>query len=147
MMNISQVATVFAPVADLDLALTFYVDTLGWRKKVDFTRDDEDAPVGYRLVKVSPAGSRMNVALLPAAERTDERTDRTLCALVSSDIDADHAALVAAGLDVETEVVGQGGTRPGLIGLDVTVSSPTPRQFAFRDPDGNKVLVVHNPDA
>jgi catechol 2,3-dioxygenase-like lactoylglutathione lyase family enzyme len=91
-MNIIQVATVFAPVADLERALAFYIGVLGWQKKVDFMRDDADSPV-------------------------------------------------------DTAVAGDGTSRPGLIGLDTEVRSPMPRQFSFRDPDGNRFLVVDNPAA
>jgi catechol 2,3-dioxygenase-like lactoylglutathione lyase family enzyme len=143
--HITQIATVFAPVADLERALAFYVDTLGWTKTVDFTRDDDDAPGGYRWVEVAPAGSHVNIALVAPQEGTYERTDQTHCALASADIDADYAAMVAAGVEVDPAIAGPGVSRPGLVGLDVEVASPVPRQFGFRDPDGNRFLVVDQP--
>ena len=48
--------------------------------------------------------------------------------LTSEDIDADHATLKAAGVDVDPEVVIMG--------------APVPPMFWFRDPDGNSLLIL-----
>jgi hypothetical protein len=33
-------------------------------------------------------------------------------------------------------------SRPGLVSTDVTVADTTPAQLIFRDPDGNRFLLV-----
>jgi len=48
--------------------------------------------------------------------------------LDTKDVDADHAALKAAGVDVDGEVTRWGG--------------PIPPMFWLRDPDGNSLIVV-----
>ena len=54
----------------------------------------------------------------------------TNIALVTEDIDADHAALRAAGVDTDEEIM-----RPG---------DPVPPMFFFRDQDGNTLLLVED---
>jgi hypothetical protein len=58
--RIRQVATVFAPVADQDRALEFYLDKLGFEKRGDFPYGE-----GSRWVEVAPSGSTMPIALVP----------------------------------------------------------------------------------
>ena len=53
-------------------------------------------------------------------------------ALESGDIDADHAALAAAGVDVDAEIMRMGG--------------PVPPMFWFRDQDANILLIVGAPE-
>ncbi len=48
--------------------------------------------------------------------------------LDTDDIEADHAALQAAGVDVDAEISGMG--------------DPVPPLFWFRDPDGNTLMVL-----
>jgi catechol 2,3-dioxygenase-like lactoylglutathione lyase family enzyme len=135
--NISQVATVFAPVADQERALAFYMEKLGWEKRGDFTYGGH-----HRWVEVAPPGSTYAVALVPASEGESRGPDVTRCALLSSNIEADHAALSAAGVDVDSVIAREGTSRPGLVSADATVSDPVPPQFLFRDLDGNQFLIV-----
>jgi catechol 2,3-dioxygenase-like lactoylglutathione lyase family enzyme len=137
MTNISQVGTVFAPVADQDRALEFYVGTLGFEKRGDWPYSD-----GSRWVEVAPPGSAIAIALVPPEEGRSPGSDATLCALATSDIEADHATLLAAGVEVDTEIGRTGTRRAGLISLDATVADPAPPQFFFRDLDGNRFLIV-----
>ena len=137
--QLGQVATVFLPVANQDRALDFYVGTLGFEKKVDFSRGDD-----YRWVEVAPPGSGVGIALVAAAEGTAEPSDQTYFAIASEDLEADHAALEAAGVEVEAIATGE-SSRGGLISLDVTVHEPVPAQFCMRDVDGNRILVVEPP--
>ena len=53
---------------------------------------------------------------------------KTGICLDTSDVDADHATLKAAGVDVDDEVARWGG--------------PVPPMFWLRDPDGNSLIVV-----
>jgi catechol 2,3-dioxygenase-like lactoylglutathione lyase family enzyme len=139
--RITSVGTVFVPVSDQDRALAFYVDTLGFELRGDWPYS------GGRWVEVAPPGSANAIALVPPNEGRVTAGDQTICAFGSTDIDADHATLRARGIDVDA-VVGRAGTsRPGLVALDARISDPQPPQFSFRDPDGNRFLIVQVPSA
>ena len=40
------------------------------------------------------------------------------------------------------EIAGTGTPRAGLVSLSATVPDPVPAQLFFRDPDGNRFLIV-----
>jgi catechol 2,3-dioxygenase-like lactoylglutathione lyase family enzyme len=135
--SISEVGTVFVPVSDQDRALAFYVDRLGFEKRADFAYGG-----GGRWVEVAPPGAANALALVPPNEGRATAGDETHCALATTDIDADHAALRSRGVDVDAEIGGAGTPRAGLISASATIPDPVPRQFSFRDPDGNRFLLV-----
>ncbi|MBB4639042.1 VOC family protein [Longimicrobium terrae] len=139
--RITTVGTVFVPVADQDRALAFYVDTLGFQLRGDLPYS------GGRWVEVAPPGSANVLALVPPSEGRAAATDQTICAFGSTDIDADYATLRARGIDMDAEIGRAGTSRPGLIALDARISDPQPPQFSFRDPDGNRFLIVQAPPA
>ncbi len=120
--HITQVGTVIVPVSDQDRALAFYLDSLGFEKRVDmpFGRGD-------RWVEVGPAGAATTVALIPPQEGAPIGVD-TRIAFSTADIDSDHASLRAKGVDVDEEVMRMG--------------DPVPPMFFFRDQDGNRLLMV-----
>ena len=119
--GITEVATVAIPVSDQERALAFYVDTLGFEKR-------RDAPFGpgNRWIEVAPPGSSTTIALPPLGE-VKPGID-TGIRLTTRDAEADHAALRARGVDVDSEILRFG---PGV-----------PPMFTLRDPDGNKLYVV-----
>jgi catechol 2,3-dioxygenase-like lactoylglutathione lyase family enzyme len=135
--RISQVGTVFVPVVDQDRSLEFYVGKLGFEKRADF-------PYGHgsRWIEVAPRGAANAIALVPPTEGASAGGDETHCAFATEDIEADHAALRASGVDVDAEVARTGSRRPGLVSLAVSIADPVPPQFFFRDPDGNRFLIV-----
>jgi catechol 2,3-dioxygenase-like lactoylglutathione lyase family enzyme len=137
MTGISQIGTVFVPVSDQDKALEFYVDKLGFEKRVDFSYGGS-----HRWIEVAPPGSTNAIALVPRTEGEPVRGDQTYCAFATKDIDADHASLRARGVDVDPYIGREGTSRPGLVSLDVVVEDPMPPQFFFRDMDGNRFLLV-----
>lgn len=120
--HITQLGTVIVPVSDQDRALEFYLDKLGFEKRVDvpFGRGD-------RWVEVGPAGAETTIALIPPREGDPIGVD-TRVAFSTEDIDADHAGLKAKGVDVDGEVMRMG--------------DPVPPMFFFRDGDGNTLLIV-----
>lgn len=122
-LHISSVGRVCVTVSDTDRAIDFYVGTLGFEKVVD-------EPMGpdMRWVEVKPNGRETNIALAPPPQGQAAGGSQTGICLDTSDIDADHAALKAAGADVDEEV-----TRWG---------APVPPMFWVRDPDGNSLIVV-----
>ncbi|PJJ63750.1 VOC family protein [Compostimonas suwonensis] len=134
--RITQVGTIFVPVSDQERALGFYVDVLGFEKRGDFVYGG-----GRRWIEVAPAGSVNALALVPSSEGERVPSDQTYCAFASDDIEADHTALSARGVVVEP-IAGAGGTRTGLVSREASVPDPIPVQFFFRDPDGNRFLIV-----
>ena len=56
-MHISQVGRVIVPVADQEKAIDFYVETLGFEKRVDVPMGN-----GYRWVEVGPKGGAATIA-------------------------------------------------------------------------------------
>jgi len=122
-LNITQVGRVVVTVADTDRALDFYVGTLGFEKVVD-------APMGpgQRWVEVAVAGTPTTIAIAPPPQGREAGGSQTGIILDTTDLDADHAALKAAGADVDDEVTRFGG--------------PVPPMFWLRDPDGNSLTVV-----
>jgi catechol 2,3-dioxygenase-like lactoylglutathione lyase family enzyme len=122
-LNLTQVGRVCVTVADTDRAIDFYVDKLGFEKVVD-------APMGDagRWVEVAVAGTPTTIALAPPPPDQTAGGSQTGICIDTSDVDADHAALKAAGADVDDEVTRWGG--------------PIPPMFWVRDPDGNSLIVV-----
>jgi catechol 2,3-dioxygenase-like lactoylglutathione lyase family enzyme len=120
--HISQLATVIVPVGDQERALAFYAEKLGFEKRAD-------VPMGesYRWLEVAPPGAATTIAIVPPREGEAVGLD-TRIALQSSDIEADHGALRAQGVDVDAEISRMG--------------DPVPPMFFLRDPDGNTLLVV-----
>jgi len=122
-LNIHQLGRVCVTVADTDRAIDFYVETLGFEKIVDVPMGP-----GARWVEVLLPGTQTSIALAPPPEGTQAGGGQTGICLDTSDVDADHAALKEAGVDVDDEVTRFGG--------------PVPPMFWFRDPDGNSLIVV-----
>jgi len=122
-LNISKVGRVCVTVADTDRALDFYVGTLGFEKVVDVPMGP-----GMRWVEVKVGDAQTTIAIAPPPEGRQAGGSQTGIILDTSDLDADHAALKAAGVDVDDEV-----TRFG---------DPVPPMFWLRDPDGNSLIIV-----
>jgi catechol 2,3-dioxygenase-like lactoylglutathione lyase family enzyme len=122
-LNLTQVGRVALTVADTDRSIDFYVDTLGFEKVVD-------VPMGpdMRWVEVALPGAATTIALAPPPEGQSVGGSQTGICLDTMDVDADHAALKAAGIDVDDEVTRFGGSVPPM--------------FWLRDPDGNSLIVV-----
>jgi catechol 2,3-dioxygenase-like lactoylglutathione lyase family enzyme len=81
-----------------------------------------------RWVEVAIPGRETNIAIAPPPPGKQAGGSETGICLDTSDVDADHAALQAAGADVDAEVARYGG--------------PIPPMFWVRDPDGNSLIVV-----
>jgi catechol 2,3-dioxygenase-like lactoylglutathione lyase family enzyme len=122
-LNITQVGRVCVTVADTDRAIDFYVDTLGFDKIVD-------VPMGeaMRWVEVQLPGTVTTIALAPPPQGAEAGGGQTGIILDTTDVDADHATLKAAGVDVDDEIARWG--------------DPIPPMFWLRDPDGNSLCIV-----
>jgi catechol 2,3-dioxygenase-like lactoylglutathione lyase family enzyme len=122
-LNLTQVGRVAVSVTDTDRALAFYVDTLGLEKVVD-----EPMGENMRWVEVAIPGAVTTIALAPPPPGQSAGGTQTGICIDTTDVDADHAALKAAGVDVDDEVARYGG--------------PVPPMFWVRDPDGNALIIV-----
>jgi catechol 2,3-dioxygenase-like lactoylglutathione lyase family enzyme len=123
--RLSKIGTVIIPVSDQDRAIEFYVETLGFEKRLDVPFGD-----GYRWVEVAPADAATTIAIVPPPPGKPTGNVETGIALNTDDVDADHTDLQAAGVDVDPEVSRMG--------------DPVPPMFWFRDPDGNTLMVVES---
>ena len=121
-MHLVDVRTVAIPVADQDRALRFYADTLGFETRIDAAYGE-----GERWIEVAPPGAGTSIALLRADDERPAGVD-TGVRLTTTDAAADHAGLLARGVDVDPDVI----------------PYPVP-MFVFRDPDGNSLVIVEVP--
>jgi catechol 2,3-dioxygenase-like lactoylglutathione lyase family enzyme len=122
-LHISEIGRIAIPAVDQDQALEFYVGTLGFEVRADMAFADGK----MRWIEVAPAGASTSIALAPPMEGGPTSVDTGII-LSTSDIDGDHAALKAAGVDVDDEVVRWG--------------DPVPPMFRLRDPAGNALSIV-----
>lgn len=121
--NITQIGQIIIPASDKDRAIAFYVDVLGMELRADATFGE-----GHRWIEVGPVGGATTISFANPPG-TDIVTSTGICVtLATADIDADHARLVAQGVDVDPEVL-----RPG---------AGAPPMVFFRDPDGNILMLV-----
>jgi len=127
------VEVITVPVSDVDRALRFYVDQVGFALDVDYAPTD-----AFRVVQLTPLGSACSLQL--GTGLTDAPAGSLWNTyLVVTDLEATRAGLLARGVPVseirhKTPVgAWDGGFAPG----------PDPRRgdyasFAdFADPDGN----------
>jgi catechol 2,3-dioxygenase-like lactoylglutathione lyase family enzyme len=121
--KITEVGTVIVPVADQERALAFYVDTLGFEKRLDVPFGQGD-----RWIEVAPPGATTTIALIRPHEGAPPGIAVSLTTL---DADADHAGLRAHGVEADAAVMRMGDGVPPM--------------FTFRDPDGNSLRVVQRP--
>jgi catechol 2,3-dioxygenase-like lactoylglutathione lyase family enzyme len=123
--GIDQISLVCIPSPDQDRSIDFYVNKLGFEKRTD-------VPFGgdYRWVEVYPPSGTAGIALAPPPPGSDAPTGgmQTGITLTTADVDATHAALRAAGVDVDAEVSRMG--------------DPVPPMFWLRDPDANVLMIV-----
>lgn len=120
--HITDVHTIGIPVSDVDRALDFYVGQLGLEVRMDAAYGE-----GERWVELAPRGASTTLALIRSQPGIPTGIE-TQVRLASSDAAADHGALRARGVDVDAEII----------------PYPVP-MFVFRDPDGNRLIVVERP--
>ena len=119
--RITGVRTIGIPVTDQDRAVGFYVDQLGFEKRLDVPAGQ----FGGRWIEVAPPGSPTSIALIAAREGLPAGVE-TGIRLMAEDAPALHAGLLARGIDV--------GELLRWLGV--------PPMFAFRDQDGNGLEIV-----
>ena len=122
-LNLTQVGRVCVTSSDTDRSIDFYVNTLGFTKVVDVPMNEQ-----MRWVEVALPGTKTTIAIAPPPPGSAAGGAQTGIILDTSDVDSDHAALKAAGVDVDDEVARWG--------------DPVPPMFWLRDPDGNSLAIV-----
>ncbi|HEY1690236.1 MAG TPA: VOC family protein [Solirubrobacteraceae bacterium] len=122
--SITKISTVTIPVADQDREIEFYVEKLGFEKRVDMPFGDGN----YRWVEVAPTGADTTIALAPPPPGNPTGNVQTGITFNCEDIETAHAELKARGVDVDAEISRMGG--------------PVPPMFWLRDPENNTLLVV-----
>lgn len=121
--RVSKIATVVIPVSDQERMIEFYVQKLGFEKRVDVPFGN-----GYRWVEVAAGEAETTIALAPPPEGKPTGNHETGISLYTEDIDAYHAELKANGVDVDPEISRMG--------------DPVPPLFWLRDPEGNTLMVA-----
>jgi lactoylglutathione lyase len=118
--TITDVRTIGINVTNQDEALAFYVETLGFEKRLD-------APISptLRWLEVAPAGASTSLALNATEDTADVGTD-TGVRFTVPDAAVEHAAMRERGV---------------LVG-DLVRWDGVPLMFTFDDPDGNRFYIV-----
>jgi lactoylglutathione lyase len=122
--QIDEVRIIGVPVTDQDKAISYYVDTLGFVKRLD-------VPIGQgkRWIVVAAPRGTATIALVASGEGIPAGVE-TGIRLISNHVDSDHAALRANGVDAGEILRWEG----------------VPPMFAFRDQDGNGLEIVEEAD-
>lgn len=118
--TITDVRTIGISVKNQDEALAFFVDTLGFEKRLDARISPTT-----RWVEVAPPRASTSIALNAAEAAADVGAD-TGVRFTVPDAAAEHATLQARGVEVG-ELLRWDGVPP---------------MFSFDDPDGNRYYVV-----
>ncbi|HWT91900.1 MAG TPA: VOC family protein [Solirubrobacteraceae bacterium] len=122
--TVSNIGTVMFSVADMDAAIAFYTERLGFELRADVAFGEGGA---HRWVEVAPPGSVARIAFVPPGDQPGG----SAIGVETHDIVGEHARLAALGLEV---------------GPPPTDAMPgAPRLFPVADPDGNHVWIVELP--
>ena len=122
--SITDVHTIGVNVTSQDDAVDFYVDTLGFEKRLD-------APISptMRWIEVAPPGATTSIALI-TGDGTPAATAETGVRFTVPDAEAEHDAMRARGVNVG----------------DVLRWDGVPPMYTFDDPDGNRFAIVEVPE-
>jgi catechol 2,3-dioxygenase-like lactoylglutathione lyase family enzyme len=113
--TITTIRTVAIPAQDQDRSAAFFVDKLGFEKRMDVELTE-----GFRWIEVAPPGSDISVAIVAASSELPSGVD-TGIRFVTTDAEAEHESMEQHGVDVD----------------EVLRWPEVPAMFSFRDIDGN----------
>lgn len=120
--SINNIGVAMFTVSDVDAAIEYYTQKLGFELRADITFGPPDQQ--GRWVEVAPPGSTARLALNPPMGPYGPGGGSI--GVESKDVDGEHARLKGLGLDVD----------------DVMEVPGAPKMFMMRDPDGNHLAVV-----
>jgi catechol 2,3-dioxygenase-like lactoylglutathione lyase family enzyme len=124
MSHIKHVGVVGVYVSSVDAAISFFVDRLSFE-----IRSDELYGEGLRWVEVAPPGAQTVLTLSQPSGPDDlQPGDTPLITFEVDDLDAAVADLREHDVDVDAE--------------RFPAPPPVPPMIFFRDPDGNRFLLV-----
>jgi catechol 2,3-dioxygenase-like lactoylglutathione lyase family enzyme len=127
--GLKEISLICIPCPDQERAVDFYVGKLGFEKRTDVSFGG-----GMRWIEVYPPSGTSGIALAPPPDGADASVGiQTGITITTDDIDATHARLKDAGVDVDAEVARYG--------------DPVPPIFWLRDHDANVLMVVQTPPA
>ena len=131
-MNVNlEVVTI--PVSDVDKALNFYRDQLGWRVDTDLDRDE------FRIVQMTPTGDGHTSIVFGRGIPTAEPGSMRHLELVTPDITTTRAEMAERGIDISEVYHGAGA--PFFPAARIPGPDPNHTSYAsyasFTDPDGN----------
>ena len=118
--SISDVRTIAINVTNQDDALGFYVDTLGFEKRLDASISPT-----MRWIEVAPSNATTSIALNARDGTSDVAADTGIRFMVP-DAEAEHEAMRGRGVNVG----------------DVMRWEGVPAMYTFDDPDGNRFYIV-----
>lgn len=127
------IEVITVPVSDVDRALRFYVDQVGFKLNVDYSPND-----GFRVVQLTPPGSGCSIQIGKGLTDAPAGSLRNIYVVVT-DLEATRSRLLERGVDVgnirhKTPIEAWDGGF--AVGLD-----PARGDYAsfanFSDPDGN----------
>lgn len=108
-------------VQNQDIALDFYVNKLGWEKRLDNDMG------GMRFLTVAPKGAQTELVLGSPAMYGDQQGVGNGISLISDDVDQTYQDLKAKGVQLRQEA-------PEMMPWGA-------KGFNFSDPDGNEFFV------
>lgn len=117
--TITDIRTVGVPVKDQDKALAFFVDTLGFEKRLDARMSDS-----FRWLTVAAPGAATSVALIPNQTTGADTGIR----FSVPNAEAEYESMRRRGVHV-----GELLRWPGV-----------PPMYEFADPDGNRFEIVED---
>jgi catechol 2,3-dioxygenase-like lactoylglutathione lyase family enzyme len=128
------IEVIAVPVSDVERALRFYVDRVGFTLDVDYAPND-----AFHVVQLTPPGSRCSIQIGTATTDAPVGSLRNVY-LVVTDLEAARSTLLERGVEVGSirhktpAGAWDGGFAPGL--------DPARGDYAsfadFSDPDGNR---------
>jgi catechol 2,3-dioxygenase-like lactoylglutathione lyase family enzyme len=122
--TVTSIGVVMFTVSDVDAAIAFYTQKLGFELRADIAFGDGG---DYRWVEVAPPGSTARLSL--NAPMNGATPGGGGIGIETSDVRGEHARLTALGVEAPEPF-----DMPG-----------TPLMFMFNDPDGNVITVVDAP--
>lgn len=125
--SVTNIGVVMFTVADPDAAIDFYTGKLGFELRADVRFGENGS---QRWIEVAPPGSTARLALNePMGEW---QPGGGSIGIETKDVPGEHERIKALGdVDVDPEL---------MSGPDI------PTMFMLRDPDGNNIVVVEDPE-
>jgi catechol 2,3-dioxygenase-like lactoylglutathione lyase family enzyme len=114
--TITTIHTVAIPARDQDRSTAFFVEKLGFEKRMD-----AELTEGFRWIEVAPPGAAVSVAIVATGPELPVGGD-TGIRFVAGDAEADHASMRAQGVEVS----------------ELLRWPDVPVMFSFCDIDGNR---------